>query len=145
MSWRNVSYFYEGLTNRERQFVEMMCNREFLQKDPNEAIEYLNDLVEKAHTWTGPNSVQSTNRSRPNASTLSSGGIYQMKEEDSCWHHIYTSYDLGPHSPISLDQMPPLFLRPKVGLGPNEMKIDLGKVFMKNTTYFWNNKIIFGK
>ena len=26
-SWRIVIYFYEGLTNKERQFVEMMCNR----------------------------------------------------------------------------------------------------------------------
>ena len=46
-SWCIVSYFYEGLTNRESQFVEMMCNREFLQKDLDEAIEYLNDLAEK--------------------------------------------------------------------------------------------------
>ena len=70
-----------------------------MQKTPNEAIEYLNDLVEKAHTWIRPNSVESTNRSRPNASTLSSGGIYQLKEEDSCQHRIYTTYNLGPHSP----------------------------------------------
>ena len=33
-SWCNVSYFYEGLTNKVHQFVEMMCNREFWQKDP---------------------------------------------------------------------------------------------------------------
>ena len=69
-------YFYEGLTNKERQFVEMMCNREVLQKDPDEAIEYLNDLVEKAHAWTGPNSVESTNWTRPNASISFSGGVY---------------------------------------------------------------------
>lgn len=48
-SWRIVSYFYEGLTPRERQFVEMMCHVDFLQKDPDEAIEYLDDLAEKAH------------------------------------------------------------------------------------------------
>ena len=75
-SWRIVIYFYEGLTNKERQFVETMCNREVLQKDPDEAIEYLNDLVEKAHPWTGPNSVESTNWTRPNASISSSGGVY---------------------------------------------------------------------
>lgn len=49
-NWRLVSYFYEGLTPRKRQFVEMMCKGEFLQKDPDEAIEYLNELAEKAHT-----------------------------------------------------------------------------------------------
>lgn len=30
--------------------MEMMCNGEFLQKDPDEAIEYLNELAKKAHT-----------------------------------------------------------------------------------------------
>ena len=33
-SWCIVSYFYEGLTNREHQFVEMMCNGEFFAKSP---------------------------------------------------------------------------------------------------------------
>ena len=75
-NWRLVSYFYEGLTIRERQFIEMMCNGEFLQKDPDEAIDYLNELAEKAHTWTGPSNTNSTNRSRPT-------GIYHLREEDS--------------------------------------------------------------
>uniref|UniRef100_A0A2N9IRI2 Reverse transcriptase RNase H-like domain-containing protein n=1 Tax=Fagus sylvatica TaxID=28930 RepID=A0A2N9IRI2_FAGSY len=81
-SWRTVSCFYEGLLPRDRQFVEMMCNGEFLQKDPDEAIEYLNHLAEKAHTWTGPSATESTNRSKPHTSTSSSGRIYQLKEED---------------------------------------------------------------
>ena len=42
-------YFtFLSLTYKERQFIEMMCNGEFLQKDPDQAIEYLDDLVEKA-------------------------------------------------------------------------------------------------
>ena len=36
-------------------------------------------------------------------------------------------------------------LKPKVGLGPNFVKIDSRKVFMENITYFWKNKIISGK
>ncbi|XP_024021736.1 uncharacterized protein LOC112091708 [Morus notabilis] len=75
-SWRLVSYFYDGLTIRECQFVEMMCNGDFLQKDPDEAIEYLNELAEKAHTWTGPSATESTGRSRP-------ARVYQLREEDS--------------------------------------------------------------
>ncbi|KAM6547440.1 hypothetical protein CsatB_019116 [Cannabis sativa] len=75
-SWRIVSYFYEGLTSRERQFVEMMCNGEFLQKEPEEALEFLIELAEKSHTWTGPSAAESTNRNRP-------AGIYQLREEDS--------------------------------------------------------------
>ncbi|KAL5762934.1 hypothetical protein ACOSP7_019198 [Xanthoceras sorbifolium] len=75
-NWRIVSYFYEGLTPRERQFIEMMCNGDFLLKDPDEAIDYLNDLAEKAHTWTGPSIADSTNRSK-------AGGIYYLREEDN--------------------------------------------------------------
>ena len=60
--------------------TEMMCNGEFLQKDPDEAIEYLNDLDEKAHPWTGPNAIDSTDRTR---STPSSGGIHHFREDDS--------------------------------------------------------------
>jgi len=30
------------------QFVEMMCNDEFLNKDPNEAWEYFDQLAENA-------------------------------------------------------------------------------------------------
>ncbi|XP_057982368.1 uncharacterized protein LOC131167588 [Malania oleifera] len=60
----------------------MMCNGEFLHKDPDEAIEYLNDIAKKAHTWTGPSATESTNRSQlvgnPNG-----GGIYHLKEEDN--------------------------------------------------------------
>ena len=75
-SWRIISYFYDGLTVRERKFVEMMCNGDFLQKDPDEAFEFLNELAEKAHTWTGPSASESTNRSKP-------VGIYQLREEDN--------------------------------------------------------------
>lgn len=47
-----MSYFYEGLIAKERQFIEMMCNGKFFQKVPEEAIEYMNQIAEKAHTVT---------------------------------------------------------------------------------------------
>ncbi|KAL5554205.1 hypothetical protein UlMin_041606 [Ulmus minor] len=75
-SWRVVSYFYDGLQNRERQFIETMCNGEFLHKDPDEAIDFLDDLSEKSHTWTGPNAIESSKKSQ-------TAGIYQLREEDS--------------------------------------------------------------
>ena len=52
----------------------MMCNGDFLSKDPDETIEYVNELIEKAHTWTGPSAIDSTNRTRPS-------GVYQLREE----------------------------------------------------------------
>ena len=39
-TWRLVSHFYEGLTPKDRQMVELMCNETFEDKDPNEAMDY---------------------------------------------------------------------------------------------------------
>ena len=47
-SWRVVSYFYDGLLNRDRQFIESMCNRAFLQKETKKAIDVLDDISEKS-------------------------------------------------------------------------------------------------
>jgi hypothetical protein len=47
-TWRLVSQFYEGLTPKDRQMVELMCNETFEDKDPDEAMEYLDLLVENA-------------------------------------------------------------------------------------------------
>jgi menaquinone-dependent protoporphyrinogen IX oxidase len=43
-----VSYFYEELTPKDRQMVELMCNGTFEDKDTNEAMEYLDLLAENA-------------------------------------------------------------------------------------------------
>jgi hypothetical protein len=47
-TWRLVSQFYEGLTPKDRQMVELMCNGTFENKDLDEAIEYLDLLAENA-------------------------------------------------------------------------------------------------
>ena len=59
-----------------------MCNGKFLQKNPDETIEYLNEFAKKTHTWTGPSATESTNRSWP-AGNPNSGGIYDLREEDN--------------------------------------------------------------
>ena len=75
-TWCIISFFFESLTLKMRQFVEMMCNGEFLNKDPNE--DYFDLLAENAQSWdttdTFDRSKASTNPSR--------GGKYQLKEDD---------------------------------------------------------------
>ena len=44
------------------QFVEMMCNGEFLNKDPNEAFDYFDLLAKNAQSW---DIIDTSNRSRP--------------------------------------------------------------------------------
>jgi hypothetical protein len=43
-----VSHFYEGLTPKDREIVELMCNGTFEDKEPNETMEYLDSLAENA-------------------------------------------------------------------------------------------------
>jgi len=43
-----VSHFYEGLTPKDRQIVELMCNETFEDIGLDEAMEYLDLLAENA-------------------------------------------------------------------------------------------------
>jgi hypothetical protein len=81
-NWRLVAYFYEGLTPRDRQFVQLSCGGGFLQKEPEDAIDYLDEIAENSNTWIGPSATESTDRSRT-TSTTAGRGIYQLKEEDT--------------------------------------------------------------
>ena len=46
--WQLVSFFYEEITPGHRQFIDMMCNGEFLNKDPDEALDYFDTLAQNA-------------------------------------------------------------------------------------------------
>ncbi|KAK9991421.1 hypothetical protein SO802_026406, partial [Lithocarpus litseifolius] len=61
-----------------RQFVEMMCNREFLNKDPDEDFDYFDLLAENAQSW---DTTDTSNRSIASTSS-SGGGKYQLREND---------------------------------------------------------------
>jgi hypothetical protein len=63
-----------------RQFVEMMCNGAFLNKDPNEAWQYFDQLAENAQSWDP--SAPSENSSKTKPSTTSGGGRHHLGEED---------------------------------------------------------------
>ena len=69
-TWHIISFFYEILTPKMCQFVEMMCNGEILNKDLDEAFDYFDLLVENAPSW---DTIDTSDRSR--ASTNPSGGV----------------------------------------------------------------------
>ena len=48
--WRLVSYFYEGLTPRDRQFAQLSCRGDFLQKESKDAMDYLDEIAENSNT-----------------------------------------------------------------------------------------------
>ena len=56
--------------------------RRIFTKEPENAIDYLDEIAENSNTWTGPSAFESTYRSRV-TSTTTGRGIYQLKEEDT--------------------------------------------------------------
>ena len=60
------------------QFVEIMCNGEFLNKDPDKAFDYFDLLVENAQSW---DTTDTLDRSRASTNP-SRGGKYQLREDD---------------------------------------------------------------
>ena len=56
-----------------------MCNGEFIRKDPDEAFEYLDYLAKKSHTWTGPNTLDNTDR----LYTYSIINMHHFREEEN--------------------------------------------------------------
>ena len=45
-------------------------------------MDYLDEIAENSNTWTGPSPIDSTDRTRTNATT-SSGSVFKLREEDN--------------------------------------------------------------
>jgi len=76
--WRLVSHFYEGLTLKDRQMVELICNKTFENKDPDEAMEYLDLLAENAQNQDTTGTCEALGKIQPHTS---SGGMYNLRED----------------------------------------------------------------
>ncbi|TXG57911.1 hypothetical protein EZV62_015740 [Acer yangbiense] len=61
-----------------RQMVEIMCNGEFSDKDPEEELEYLYLLDENAQNWDTAGTHETPSKAQP---PTSGGGMYNLKEE----------------------------------------------------------------
>jgi len=77
-TWRLVSHFYEGLTPKDEQMVELMCNGTFENKDPDEAMEYLDLLVENAQNWDTTSTYEALGKTQ---SHTCSEGMYNLRED----------------------------------------------------------------
>uniref|UniRef100_A0A2N9FMY2 Reverse transcriptase/retrotransposon-derived protein RNase H-like domain-containing protein n=1 Tax=Fagus sylvatica TaxID=28930 RepID=A0A2N9FMY2_FAGSY len=51
-------------------------------KEPEDAMDYLDEITENSNTWNGPSPLDSTNRNRSSATT-SGGSIFKLREEDN--------------------------------------------------------------
>jgi len=70
--------FYEGLTPRDRQMVELMCNETFEDKDTNEAMEYLDLLAENTQNWDITGTYGAPRKTQPYTSSV---GMYNLRED----------------------------------------------------------------
>jgi hypothetical protein len=68
----------KGLTPKDRQMVELMCNETFEDKDPNEAMKYLDLLAENTQNWDTTGTYEAPSKTQPHTS---SGGMYNLRED----------------------------------------------------------------
>jgi len=58
--------------------VELICSGTFEDKDPNEAMEYLDLLAENAQNWDTTGTYETPSKTQPHTS---SGGMYNLRED----------------------------------------------------------------
>ena len=78
-TWMLVNHFYDGMSPPMKQLLETMCGGEFLSKHPDEAMDFLNYVVETSKAWDEP-TQREAERSRP-SSHQGGGGIYALPED----------------------------------------------------------------
>ena len=54
-TWMLVNHFYDGMSPAMKQLLETMCGGDFLSKNPDEAMDFLNYVAETSKAWDEPN------------------------------------------------------------------------------------------
>ena len=73
-----MKHFYDGMSPSMKQLLETMCGGDFLSKNPDEAMDFLNYVAETSKGWDEPN-PREVERMKPTAN--SRGGIYELAKE----------------------------------------------------------------
>ena len=77
-TWLLVSYFYDGMSPSMKQLLETMCGGDFLSKNLEDAMDFLNYVAEASKGWDEP-SPREMERMRP--SSTSRGSMYALPKE----------------------------------------------------------------
>ena len=70
-----VNHLYDGMSPAMKKLLETMCGGDFMSKNPKEAMDFLNYVVETSKEWDEPYPKE-TKRMRPVASLK--GGMYSL-------------------------------------------------------------------
>ena len=77
-TWLLVSCFYDGISPSMKQLLETICGGDFLSKNQEEALDFLNYVAEASKGWDEPN-IRGMEGMRPQSSTR--GGMYSLPED----------------------------------------------------------------
>ena len=73
-----MNLFYDGMSPSMKQLLETMCGGDFLSKNLDEAMDFLNYAAETSKGWDEPN-LREVERMKPTVNPR--GGIYALTEE----------------------------------------------------------------
>ena len=77
-TWMLVNHFYDGMSPSMKQLLETMCGGDFLSKNLDEAMDFLNYVAETSEGWDESN-PREVERMKPTVNLR--GGIYALTEE----------------------------------------------------------------
>ena len=78
-TWMLVNHFYDGMSPPMKQLLETMCGGDFLNKLPEEALDFLNYVAETSKAWDEP-SPREAERLRPSSHQK---GVMYISPEDT--------------------------------------------------------------
>ena len=73
-----MNHFYDGMSPAIKQLLETMCEGDFMSKNPEEAMYFLNYVVETSKAWDEPN-PRKAEWMRPEANSM--GDMYLLPED----------------------------------------------------------------
>ena len=73
-----INHFYDGMSPSMKQLLETLCGGDFLSKNPDEAMDFLNYVAETSKGWGEPNPREVE---RMKHTVNPSGGIYSLTED----------------------------------------------------------------
>ena len=77
-TWMLVNHSYDGMSSAMKQLLETMCGEDFLSKNPDEAMDFLNYVAETSKAWDEPNPKETDRMRSP---PYQRGGIYSLLED----------------------------------------------------------------
>ena len=73
-----VNHFYDGMSPTMKQLLETMCGGDFLSKNPDEAMDFLNYVAKTCKGWDEPNPREIE---RMKHTVKPRGGIYSLTDD----------------------------------------------------------------